>query len=93
MAWFTPERHPDERYYLFGQDGAKQLAEELGVKLLGQIPVVADICARGDSGEPIALQDSITGQAFMDLAGNVTDAVIRRNSELPPTTKVEVTHK
>lgn len=93
MAWFTPERHPDERYYLFGQDGAKKLAEELGVTLLGQVPVVADICARGDSGEPIALQDSITGQAFMDLAANVTDAVTRRNSELPPTSKVEVTRK
>lgn len=93
MAWFTPERHPDERYYLFGQDGAKQLAGELGVTLLGQIPIVADICTRGDSGEPIALQDSITGQAFMDLAQNVTDAVTLRNNQLPPTEKVEVIHK
>lgn len=84
---------PDERYYIFGREGAARLAEELGVDLLGSIPVVADICARGDSGEPIALQDSITGEAFMELADAVTAAVDRRNATMPATQKVEVTKR
>lgn len=90
MAWFTPLRHPDEKYFLFGKEGAKRLAEELGVELLGQIPLVEDICSHADSGEPIALTDSIEGAAFLQLAGTVRDAVNRRNSTLPPTSKVEV---
>ena len=89
MAWFTPLRHPDEKYYLFGRDGAKNLAAELNVDLLGQIPLVEDICRQADAGEPIALADSIEGQAFVQLAGAVRDAVDRRNINLPPTTKVE----
>lgn len=93
MSWFTPAPHPDERYYIFGREGAARLAEELGVDLLGSIPVVADICARGDSGEPIALQDSITGEAFMELADAVTAAVDRRNATMPATQKVEVTKR
>ncbi|MCM1310173.1 MAG: Mrp/NBP35 family ATP-binding protein [Bacteroides sp.] len=90
MAWFTPLRHPDEKYYLFGQEGAKRLAEELGVALLGQIPIVEDICQHSDSGEPIALADSPEGIAFIQLAGNVRDAVNQRNASLPPTEKVKV---
>lgn len=93
MAWFTPMQHPDERYYLFGREGAKRLAEEVGVELLGQIPLVEDICQHADSGEPIALADSPEGIAFMQLAGNVRDAVNRRNEALPPTAKVEITKK
>ncbi len=89
MAWFTPLRHPDEKYYLFGREGAKNLAAELNVDLLGQIPLVEDICHQADAGEPIALADSIEGQAFVQLAGAVRDAVDRRNRNLPPTTKVE----
>ena len=89
MAWFTPLRHPDEKYYLFGRDGAKNLAAELNVDLLGQIPLVEDICRQADAGEPIALADSIEGQAFVQLAGAVRDAVDRRNRNLPPTSKVE----
>lgn len=92
MAWFTPLRHPDERYYLFGNGGAKRLAEELGVELLGQIPLVEDICRRADEGEPIALADSIEGLAFIDLSHALVSAVEKRNSSLPPTQKVE-THK
>ena len=52
MAWFTPEKHPDERYYIFGREGGVKLAEKLGVKLLGQIPVVESICEGGDDGHP-----------------------------------------
>lgn len=93
MAWFTPLRHPDEKYFLFGKDGAKRLAEELGVTLLGQIPLVEDICSHADSGSPIALSDNLDGAAFLQLAGAVRDEVNRRNNELPPTQKVEVTKK
>ncbi len=88
MAWFTPAPHPDERYYIFGRDGAVELAQKMGVPLLGQIPLVADICQCGDEGTPIASRDSITGVAFADLAGKVIEAMQTRNATLPPTTPV-----
>lgn len=76
MAWFTPAELPDHKYYLFGKEGAKQLADEKGLRLLGQIPVVQSICDGGDAGKPVALNpDSITGSAFMQLAEEVVKAV------------------
>lgn len=93
MAWFTPEQHPDERYYLFGREGAAKLAEELGVRLLAQIPLVQGICDGGDEGRPIALADTVSGHAFMHLAHEVVDAVAHREATLPPTIKVNVTKK
>ncbi|MDE5929056.1 MAG: Mrp/NBP35 family ATP-binding protein [Muribaculaceae bacterium] len=92
MAWFTPEAHPDERYYIFGNGGAQRLAEEYKVPLLACIPLVAAVGQRSDNGEPIALGDSIAAQAFLHLAHEVIDAVDRRNRDLPPTTKVELRH-
>ena len=71
MAWFTPAELPENKYYIFGNGGAKRLAEALNVPLLGQIPLVQAVCSAGDSGTPIAYQDSITGEAFMALAKNV----------------------
>lgn len=91
MSWFTPAAHPDEKYYIFGRDGGKHLAESLGVKLLGQIPLVASICKGGDDGTPVTLQNSVSGQAFIQLAREVVKAVDERNASLPPTHKVEVT--
>lgn len=88
MAWFTPEIHPDERYYLFGREGGERLAREAGVPLLAQIPIVGSICDGGDGGEPIAVGDSITAHAFIHLAHEVIDAVDRRNRLQPPTQKV-----
>ena len=93
MAWFTPERHPDEQYYIFGRDGGKELARELGIELLGQIPIVGSICDHGDDGTPIALGDTVAAQAFIHVAHEMIDAVDRRNEELPPTQKVNVTKK
>ena len=90
MAWFTPEKHPDERYYIFGNEGGVRLANELNVKLLAQIPIVGSICERGDSGEPIAMGDTLASQAFIHLARQVVGAVDERNNTLPPTTKVEL---
>ncbi len=69
MAWFTPAELPENRYYIFGRDGVKQLAEELQVPLLAQIPLVQGICESGDAGEPAALhEETPTGQAFLSLA-------------------------
>ena len=92
MAWFTPEAHPTERYYIFGRNGAVELAEKLKVELLAQIPMVCGICEGGDQGSPIALADSMSGLAFMDLAEAVDRATAKRNNELPPTEKVH-THQ
>lgn len=98
MAWFTPAPHPEEKYYIFGQDGGRRLCEETGIKLLAQIPLVADICQKMDNGTPVTLNlgsgteasDNPEARAFADLADNVVKAVDARNSMLPPTTVVEV---
>ena len=91
MSWFTPANHPTEQYYIFGRDGGKNLAEQLGVTLLGQIPLVAGICKGGDDGVPVTLQNSVSGVAFQKLATAVVEAVNRRNTTLPPTQHV-ITH-
>ncbi len=92
MAWFTPAELPENKYYLFGREGVKQLAAEMQVPLLGQIPIVQSICESGDAGEPAALlTDSITGMAFRTLAANVVAETERRNREQPPTHIVEMT--
>lgn len=91
MAYFTPAQHPDEKYYIFGKEGVKNLAESMQVPLLGQIPVVQDICDNGDNGTPVALDPaSITGQAFLQLAAKVVTQTDRRNQELEKTKIVGV---
>ncbi|NDW13168.1 MRP family ATP-binding protein [Bacteroides sp. 214] len=91
MAWFTPAELPENKYYIFGKDGAKQLAEEMNVPLLGQIPLVQSIREGGDDGSPVALNDnSLTGQAFVAVAHNVVNYVEERNNEQPPTQIVEI---
>lgn len=91
MAWFTPAELPENRYYIFGKEGCKQLAEELNVPLLGQIPLVQGICESGDQGTPVALDaETITGRAFLQLAASVIRQVDRRNMELEPTRIVQV---
>lgn len=91
MAWFTPEKHPDERYYIFGNGGAVRLAEKLGIEVLAQIPLVAAVGEHNDAGTPIAAEGSLTSQYFAHLARTVIDAVDRRNATLPPTRHVNVT--
>ncbi|MGP1535830.1 P-loop NTPase [Bacteroides heparinolyticus] len=93
MAWFTPAELPENKYYIFGKEGCKQLAEELDVPLLGQIPIVQSICENGDKGTPVALdENSVTGRAFLQLAAAVVRQVDKRNVEMAPTQIVEV-HK
>lgn len=93
MAWFTPEKHPDERYYLFGKDeNVDALAKEFDVPILARIPLVAGVGEHNDSGSPIVLEPTMSAQAFMHLAHELTDAVNKRNNDLPPTEKVQLKH-
>lgn len=97
MAWFTPAPHPDEKYYIFGNGGGVSLAEELGVKLLAQIPLVADICSTADLGAPTSLAlvdegkapENPEARAFGELADAVVKACDERNRTVPPTSVVE----
>ena len=92
MSWFTPAELPDNRYYLFGRDGVKQLAEQMQLPLLAQIPLVQSICESGDNGEPAVLHpETPTGQAFLQLAARVVTQCDRRNAEKAPT-KIVRTH-
>ena len=84
MAYFSPPDEPEKRYHIFGKDGAKKLAEELGVPLLGEIPLVQSICESGDSGRPAVLQDN-TPQAiaYMEMARKVAQQVSIQNAKVP----------
>jgi ATP-binding protein involved in chromosome partitioning len=94
MAWFTPEELPENRYYIFGKEGCKKLAKKLGIELLGQIPIVQGICESGDAGVPVAEdRESPVGKAFGELASRVVEATERRNREMAPTKKVQITTK
>ena len=91
MAWFTPAELPENKYYIFGKEGCKQLAQEMNVPLLAQIPLVQSVCESGDKGEPAALSsDTATGLAFINLAQSVVTVVNRRNAEQPKTKIVGV---
>ena len=93
MAWFTPAELPENKYYIFGKEGAKKLAEEMNVPLLGQIPIVQSICESGDKGTPVALdENTVTGRAFLQLAASVVRQVDKRNVEMAPTEVVKM-HK
>lgn len=88
MSWFTPAELPENRYYIFGREGGKRLAEKYGVSLLGQIPVVQSICEGGDKGKPVALEDSPSGSAFRELASMVVEKTEERNKTTDPTNRV-----
>lgn len=91
MAWFTPAELPNNKYYIFGKDGGKNLAEKLEIPLLGQVPIVQSIREGGDGGRPVAMDsDSMIGLAFADLAFKVDKAVEHRNQQMPATQIVEI---
>ena len=77
MAWFTPEEHPDEKYYIFGKGGAQKMAEKYDIEVLGQIPIVQSIREGGDNGEPAALSSRPDGLAFVALAEKIANLVMR----------------
>lgn len=94
MAWFTPAELPQNKYFIFGKEGCKQLAEEMHLPLLAQIPLVQGICESGDAGHPKALDaDSTTGIAYINLAQAVVTVTNRRNKEKSPTKIVEIQRK
>lgn len=91
MAWFTPAELPENRYYIFGKEGCRRLAEEMNVPLLGQIPLVQGICDSGDSGKPAVLDpQSPAGKAFMMMAAKVVTQVDKRNMEMSATQPVKM---
>ena len=92
MAYFTPAELPDNKYYIFGENGAKNLSEDLEVPFLGQIPLVQSIREAGDVGRPAALQTATpTEEAFEELTKNVVQELVRRNTDLPPTEAIKIT--
>ncbi len=92
MAWFTPAELPNNKYYIFGQDGAKRLAEEYSLPLLGEIPLVQSIREAGDVGRPAVLQDETPSSiAFEKMVANFLDAVEKRHEEQAPTQTVKIT--
>ncbi|WP_298339927.1 Mrp/NBP35 family ATP-binding protein [uncultured Algibacter sp.] len=92
MAYFTPAELPDNKYFIFGQEGAKHLAEDLDVPFLGELPLVKSIREAGDIGRPAALQTATPlEQAFEKLTQNVVQEVVRRNDSLPPTEAIKIT--
>ncbi|MBJ6369129.1 Mrp/NBP35 family ATP-binding protein [Snuella sedimenti] len=92
MAYFTPDELPDNKYYIFGKEGARNLAEDLKVPFLGEIPLVQSIREAGDVGRPAALQTATPlERAFEVLTQNVVQEVVRRNDSLPPTEAIKIT--
>ncbi|MFK5878327.1 MAG: Mrp/NBP35 family ATP-binding protein [Flavobacteriaceae bacterium] len=92
MSYFTPPELPNNKYYIFGQDGAKNLANELGVKFLGEVPLVQSIRESGDFGNPVALQEGTElEKTFSDITKNITTELVKRNEHLPPTEIVRIT--
>jgi ATP-binding protein involved in chromosome partitioning len=92
MAYFTPDELPDNKYYIFGKEGAKNLAEDLGVRFLGELPLVQSIREAGDVGRPAALQTATElERAFEKLTQNVVEEVVKRNENLPATEAIKIT--
>ncbi|WP_308991420.1 Mrp/NBP35 family ATP-binding protein [Mariniflexile litorale] len=92
MAYFTPAELPNNKYYIFGKEGAKNLAEDLQVPFLGELPLVQSIREAGDVGRPAALQTATElEQAFEKITQNVVQEVVRRNDNLPPTEAIKIT--
>ncbi|WP_027138353.1 Mrp/NBP35 family ATP-binding protein [Gaetbulibacter saemankumensis] len=92
MAYFTPAELPDNKYYIFGKEGAKHLAEDLNVPFLGDIPLIQSIREAGDVGRPAALQTATPlEKAFETLTQNIVQEVVKRNEDLPPTEAIKIT--
>lgn len=92
MAYFTPEELPDNKYYIFGKDGAKNLAEDIKTKFLGEVPLVQSIREAGDVGHPVALQEgTLLENSFKEITKEMVAQLLKRNENLPPTEVVRIT--
>ena len=93
MSYFTPEELPDNKYYIFGKDGAKNLAKDIDTIFLGEIPLVQSIRESGDVGSPVALQDNTPlEEVFTEITKNMLTQLVKRNKDLPPTEIVRITN-
>lgn len=90
MAYFTPDELPENKYYIFGEGGGKNLSEKYDVPLIGQVPIVQSIRESGDSGYPAVLKEGITADAFNSVAENLVRQVAIRNASMGKTKKVEI---
>lgn len=92
MAYFSPAELPNNKYYIFGQNGARNLAEQIGVPFLGEVPIVQSIREAADIGRPAAMQeDSVVANIYKEIAKNVVQSLVERNTTLPPTEAVRIT--
>ncbi|MDP5077725.1 MAG: Mrp/NBP35 family ATP-binding protein, partial [Nonlabens sp.] len=92
MAYFTPPELPEMKYHIFGKDGARHLATDLGVPFLGELPLVQSIRESGDVGHPAAMQENTpVAQAFVDITRNVVSETVKRNEALPATQAIKIT--
>lgn len=92
MSYFTPAELPDNKYYIFGKEGAKNLAEDLKVPFLGEVPLIQSIRESGDVGRPAALQTAtLTEEAFENITRNVVEQTVKRNENLPATEAIKIT--
>jgi ATP-binding protein involved in chromosome partitioning len=92
MAYFTPEELPENKYYIFGKQGAQFMAEDLGIPVLGEIPIIQSIREAGDVGRPAALQDgSKIAEIYNETAKKMVESLVERNTSLPPTEAVKIT--
>ncbi len=92
MAYFTPPELPENKYHIFGKDGARHLAEDLKIPFLGELPLIQSIREAGDVGRPAAMQDGTDiEKSFIDITRNVVTETVRRNDQMPPTEAVKIT--
>ena len=92
MSYFTPAELPDNKYYIFGKDGAKNLAEDINTTFLGEVPLVQSIREAGDMGHPVALQnETALEEAFIDITKEMVSQLVKRNKDIPPTEVVKIT--
>jgi len=91
MAWFTPEELPNNKYYIFGKEGCKKLAEDLDIPLLGQVPIVQGIREAGDNGQPAVMNQPQVEEAYGEITTNTIHQIIHRNEHIGPTETVKIT--
>jgi ATP-binding protein involved in chromosome partitioning len=91
MSWFTPAELPENKYYIFGRNGCKKLADTLNIPMLGQIPIVQSICEGGDEGIPAVLEKNSVSESFKTVAENLRIEILKRNTQIEPSKIVEIT--